>query len=51
MKSVPSSEIATVKTETSKTRRANWTVTKDQILQPRKWPRFSWTSTSEQSGA
>ena len=34
MKSVPSSEIATVKTETTKTRRANWTVTKDQILQP-----------------
>ena len=34
MKSVPSSEIATVKTETSKTRRANWSLTKDQIVQP-----------------
>ena len=34
MKSVPPSEIATLKTQATKTRRANWTVTKDQILQP-----------------
>ncbi len=34
VKSVPYFERATLKTETTKTRRANWTVTKDQILQP-----------------